>query len=164
MRSMVTSLGLGAALALSAFSFSAQAEVCETVQPKASNIQAAMHATYMPHFMPVVLNSEQALDLSEKQCQAFNQFKKEKAPGGAKLIKKIVKLEKELKQQALQGAAWNALESQHNEVQALRTKLANGKLNCHKFVKSQLNDEQYQKLINEIYPKMSQKMQQMAYK
>lgn len=143
---------------------SVQAGVCEVPSQKPQNIQVTLHTTYMPNLLPVVLNSESKLNLSAEQCQAFNKFKNEKAPGGAKLSKQIVDLEKQSHDQALKGATWEQLSTRNAEIEALRTKLANGKMKCHQFVKAQLNDEQYAKLINEVYPEFLAGMKQKAYK
>lgn len=142
----------------------ALADMCEKPTQKPANIQATLHTTYMPNLLPVVLNSEQLLGLSAEQCAAFNKFKNEKAPGGAKLSKEILALEKQSHDEALKGATWEQLAARNAEIEALRTKLANGKIKCHQFVKAQLNDEQYKKLINEIYPKFLAGMNDKAYK
>lgn len=137
---------------------------CEKPTQKPENIQATLHTTYMPNLLPVVLNSEKALGLSSKQCQAFNQFKNDKAPGGAKISKQILALEKQSHDEALNGATWQQLKSRNAEIQALRDKLANGKLKCHQFVKGQLSDKQYNQLINEVYPEFLKGMQAKAFK
>lgn len=153
-----------AAIFAAHFMTTASAGVCEKPTQKPANIQATLHTTYMPNLLPVVLNSEQALGLSAQQCAAFNKFKNEKAPGGAKLSKDILALEKQSHDEALNGATWEQLATRNAEIEALRAKLAQGKMKCHQFVKAQLNDEQYKKLINEIYPKFLAGMKDKAYK
>lgn len=137
---------------------------CELPSQNPANIQATLHTTYMPNLLPVVLNSESKLGLSAEHCKAFNKFKNEKAPGGAKLSKQILSLESQSHDEALRGASWKQLQARNDEIQALRNKLANGKIKCHQFVKSQLNNEQYTKLINEIYPEFLKGMKNKAYK
>ncbi len=156
-------LGTTALLSMQLMS-AANASVCEVPTQKPANIQATLHTTYMPNLLPVVLNSEEALNLSREQCQAFNKFKNEKAPGGAKISKDILALEKQSHDQALNGATWEQLEARNLEIQALRNKLANGKIKCHQFVKSQLSEEQYTKLISQIYPEFLKGMKAKAYK
>lgn len=88
-------------------------------------------------------------------------FQKEKAPKGKELIKEINKMEAESRDLALKGASLEEIKSRHVKIAELREKLMEGKMKCHQFVKSQLTEEQYSKMINEIYPAMMAKAQAM---
>lgn len=125
---------------------------CETVKPTPQAMRETLHANYLPNFLPVIVNSEQALGLSAEQCAKFNQFRKEKAVQGKKVIKQINEMEAESHEQALKGASMDEIMQRHKEIAALREKITQGKMKCHQFVKSVLTDAQYQKLVTEIYP------------
>ena len=161
MRKLLVSALLGSSLIMSAPSFAAEAGVCNKAKPTVQAIQANFHANYMPNFIPIVLNNEKGLNLTAEQCQTFNKFQKEKAQNGKKLIKKINQMEAESRQMALKGAPLEELQARHKEIAEAREKLMVGKWKCHQFVKKQLTAEQYDKLINVIYPQMMKKAQAM---
>lgn len=140
--------------ALIASSVSCADGACIKVQPKTEDIRANFHANYMPNFIPVVVNSEEALNLTAEQCKTFNEFRTTKGKNGKKLINKIHEMEQESQKMALAGASLEEMKGRHAKIAELRAKLMEGKMKCHQFVKSQLTAEQYDKLINEVYPQM----------
>ncbi|WP_319381078.1 Spy/CpxP family protein refolding chaperone [Thiomicrorhabdus sp.] len=162
MRKLLMATFLGTSLAITAQGVAAaEGGVCQKVTPTPKSIIENFHANYMPNLLPVVLNSEQALNLSAEQCQKFNQFKKEKAPNGKKLIDKIIKMEQESSQMALEGASLETIQKRNKEIAELRAKLVTGKMKCHQFIKSSLTPEQYDKLVKEVYPTMRAKAESM---
>jgi len=147
-----TLIALGLVTATLPMMVQAQDGVCEKVVPTKEAAMATFHATYMPSFIPVLVNSEKELNLTAQQCQAFNKFRAEKAPNGKKLIEQIMKLEQEATQAVLSGESKEQILARNAKLAELREKLVKGKLNCQGFVKKQLTDEQYQKLVSEVYP------------
>lgn len=117
---------------------------CEKVSPTINQIRANLHANYMPNFLPMLTNSQKELGLSGEQCAAINQFRKDKASKGKMVIKKIIQLEKEAGEAAFKGASMEEILKRNQEIQALRTKIVEGKMNCHHgFVKKLLTEQQY---------------------
>lgn len=153
MRKFILATLTGSALLASSASYASEG-VCNQIQPKVVDIRANFHANYMPNFIPVVVNSEEALNLTAEQCKTFNNFRMTKGKNGKKLIKKIHQLEKESQKMALAGADLPEMKKRHLKIAELRAKLMEGKMKCHQFVKSNLTAEQYDKLINDVYPKM----------
>lgn len=144
-------------------SLSATAEgVCKTVQPKAEDIKANFHANYLPNLIPALVNSEAALSLTTEQCQIFNQYRQETAAKGKEAIAQIAQLEKQSMQAALAGASNEDIMQRHQKIAELRQKIVVGKMKCHEFVKSQLTASQYEKLVNEVYPKLQAMAAQKA--
>ncbi|CAN8141441.1 conserved exported hypothetical protein [uncultured Thiomicrorhabdus sp.] len=139
---------------LIASSFAHAQDACVKVQPKVEDIRANFHANYMPNFIPVVVNSEEALNLTAEQCKTFNEFRTTKGKNGKKLINKIHEMESESQKMALAGAGLEEMKNRHAKIAELRAKLMEGKMKCHQFVKKTLTAEQYDKLINEVYPSM----------
>lgn len=160
MKKLFASVVLSSGVLMATQSFASEG-VCKPLKPSVEAIKANFHANYLPNFIPIVMNSEQALNLTAAQCQAFMKFQKEKAPKGKELIKEINKMEAESRQMALQGASLEEIKTRHVKIAELREKLMEGKMKCHQFVKSQLTAEQYSKMINEIYPAMMAKAQAM---
>ncbi|BBP45825.1 hypothetical protein THMIRHAS_11980 [Thiosulfatimonas sediminis] len=157
MRKFILAAFAGSALIAS--SMASAAGNCIQVQPKVEDMRANFHANYLPNFIPVVVNSEAALNLSAEQCQIFNEFRTTKGKNGKALIEKINQMEKESQTLALAGASLEEMKARHVKIAELREKLMVGKMNCHQFVKKNLTAEQYDKLINEVYPAMLAKAQ-----
>ncbi|MBF6058860.1 MULTISPECIES: Spy/CpxP family protein refolding chaperone [Thiomicrorhabdus] len=163
MRKLLIATLFGASFVMTAQgAAAAEGGVCQTVKPNPTTIIENFHANYLPNLLPAVLNSEKALNLSAEQCQKFNKFKTEKAPNGKKLIAKIIKMEGESRQMALEGADLKTIQARNEEIAALRAKLVTGKMKCHQFVKSVLTPEQYSKLIKEVYPAMRAKAEELV--
>lgn len=117
---------------------------CEKVSPTITEIRENLHANYMPNFLPMLTNSQETLGLSGEQCAAINDFRRDKASQGKLLIKKIIKLEAEASAAAFEGASMDDILKRNQEIQALRTKIVEGKMNCHHgFVKKLLTEQQY---------------------
>jgi len=158
MRKLILALAVSAVAAVPTISMADNSGVmCEKVKPTIENIRANLHANYMPNYIPVLTNSQEALSLSGDQCAAINKFRKEKASKGALIVKDINKLEKEAYQAAFDGASMDDIMKRNTEIQSLRTKITQGKMKCHGFVKKLLSDEQYKKL-NKMMVKKKQEV------
>ncbi|MBN2647312.1 MAG: hypothetical protein JXR44_05960 [Thiotrichales bacterium] len=153
MRKWIFSSLFSATAVLMAPQVMAEKGVCEMVKPTVENIRANLHAQYLPNFIPVVVNSEKELGLSAEQCQAFNQFRKEKAVVGKELVEKINKMEQESHDLALNGASLDEIKARHTQIAEARAKLIEGKMKCHQFIKNTLTEAQYTQLVNDVYPK-----------
>ncbi|WP_127470121.1 hypothetical protein [Thiomicrorhabdus aquaedulcis] len=133
---------------------------CEKVQPKIESIRANLHSNYMPNFIPVVMMNQEALSLTAEQCTKLTAFRDDKAAKGKMVIEKIIKLEAAAHDAALAGEDLAAMKVRHAEIAELRAKIMEGKMACHQFMKKLLTEEQYTKLIKEVYPAMRTKMQE----
>ena len=133
------------------------AVMCEKVTPTIQNIRENLHANYMPNYLPVLTNSQEALGLSGEQCAVINKYRKEKASKGQLIVKETNKPEKEAYQAAFEGASMDDIMKRNTEIQSLRTKITQGKMKCHGFVKKLLSAEQYKKL-NKMMVKKKQEV------
>lgn len=158
MKHLITATALS--LTLVSTAIYADAGQCKTVQPTKEAIQLNFHANYLPNLIPALLNSEKALNLTADQCRSFNQLREKKGKEGKLLMKEIKALENESMRMALAGATIQEIQARHAKIAELRAKIVEGKMKCHQFVKDHLNEDQYTRLTQDIYPKMVAKAQQ----
>jgi len=165
MRKTIFAAVISAVSILPAVSMADNAGVqCNKVTPTVVSIRATLHANYLPNFMPVLANSQEALGLNGQQCAAVNKFLKEKAPKGKMAMKKLVELETEAGMAAMNGASIGEILKRNEEIQALRTKIVEGKMNCHGFVKGLLTEQQYVDLKVMMKKKKAEVMASLAGK
>ena len=140
------------------------AQVCQKVSPSIEAMRENLHSNYMPNFLPVLMNSQEALGLTGAQCAKLNTFKKDKASKGKMVIKKVHQLEAESHDLALNGASLENILARHQDIAVLREKIVKGKMGCQKFVKSVLTEAQFEQFLDIYKQKRAQALQKLATK
>jgi hypothetical protein len=120
---------------------------------KAVDMQAVKHANPLPNFMIVFVKYGDMLDLSATQKQTLKKWGKEHKPVAQKMVKAIMKGEKQLHQAAIDGASKEEIMAQLDELLKARRELAALKTDCRDNLRQVLSDEQWNQVVD-LYTEM----------
>ncbi|OQY46627.1 MAG: hypothetical protein DRR08_24190 [Candidatus Parabeggiatoa sp. nov. 2] len=120
---------------------------------KAVDMQAVKHTNPLPNFMVVFVKYGDMLDMSTKQEQALKKWGKKHQPIAQKLVKAIMKGEKQLHQAAIDGASKEKIMAQFDESLKARRELAELKTDCRDNLRKVLSEDQWDQVV-ELYTEM----------
>lgn len=116
----------------------------------ANEMQAMKHANPMPNLMKVVMKMGDQLNLSDKQSVALKQWRDEHMSASKQLVKTIVEQETNLHNAAIAGEPIDKLDMLASAIMQSRTQLIHSKALCRDNMKSILDTQQYNKVL-ELY-------------
>jgi flagellar motility protein MotE (MotC chaperone) len=120
---------------------------------KAVDMQAVKHTNPLPNFMIVLKKHGDMLALSADQKQTLKKWGKEHKPIAKKLVKAIMKGEKQLHQATLDGASKEEIMAELDKLLKARRELAALKTDCRDNLRKVLSDEQWNQVV-ELYTEM----------
>lgn len=138
---------------------SAKSDVVEqkTVVEAAPAPAAKIDKTYVypgPSFLILLKTKADVFKLTDAQKVTFDDRLKSTQPKVKKLAMALMGLEKEIKMLSIEKKPGGEILSKATEAVALRKEIAGLKSECHTFVKTTLNDEQWNQLVK-LYPTAS---------
>ena len=126
----------------------------EVKSENTDKLKVMLHSTSLPHYMNIILNNKEALNINEKQYQKFVEINKNKSPEAVKIANRIQEIESKIYQLSLDNAIKDSLLNNLEESLDLRTSLANMKLDCRSNVLEILDDKQWDALLIMYQEKM----------
>ena len=148
-------LALCLPLLLASFSLQAEGHKHKHHQDggKNSHGMAMKHANPLPNLMRVVMKHGDELYLNKQQRVALKQWREANSEPMHKLVMQVIKAEKALHQAALADASMQQLQDLMDKVLGLRLQVAKGKISCRENMRSILDQQQWQRVV-QIYQRM----------